>query len=36
VKRVVLNRENSLFAGNPRGGRSADILASLTFTCRGH
>jgi hypothetical protein len=36
MKRAVLNRENSLFAGNPRGGRTAAILASLTFTCRDH
>jgi len=36
MKRVVLNRKNSLFAGNPRGGRSAAILASLTSTCRRH
>jgi len=25
-----------LFVGNPRGGRSAAILASLTSTCRRH
>ena len=35
MKRVVLNRKNSLFVGNPRGGRTAAILAStfgsLTF-----
>jgi transposase len=34
MKRVVLNRKNSLFVGNPRGGRTASILASLTSTCR--
>ena len=34
MKRVVLNRKNSLFVGNPRGGRTAAILASLTSTCR--
>src|SRR6202790_5345335 len=28
MKRVVLNRKNSLFVGNPRGGRTAAILAS--------
>jgi transposase len=28
------NRKNSLFVGNPRGGRTAAILASLTSTCR--
>jgi hypothetical protein len=36
MKRVVLNRKNSLFVGNPRGGRNAAILASLTSTCRRH
>ena len=36
MKRVVLNRENSLFVGNPRGGRTAAILASLTSSCRRH
>ena len=30
MKRVVLNRKNSLFVGNQRGGRTAAILASLT------
>jgi transposase len=34
MKRVVLNRKNSLFVGNERGGRTAAILASLTSTCR--
>jgi hypothetical protein len=34
MKRVVLNRKNSLFVGNPRGGRTAAILASLTSSCR--
>jgi transposase len=36
MKRVVLNRKNSLFVGNPRGGRTAAILASFTSTCRRH
>jgi hypothetical protein len=36
MKRVVLNRKNSLFVGNPRGGRTAAILATLTSTCRRH
>jgi transposase len=36
MKRVVLNRKNSLFVGNVRGGRTAAILASLTSTCRRH
>ena len=36
MKRVVLPRKNSLFVGNPRGGRTAAILASLTSTCRRH
>jgi hypothetical protein len=33
---VVLNVKSSLFVGNPRGGRSAAVLASLTSTCRHH
>jgi len=36
MKRVVLNRKNSLFVGNPRGGHTAAILASLTSSCRRH
>ncbi len=36
MKRVVLHRKNSLFVGNPRGGRTAAILASLASTCRRH
>jgi transposase len=36
MKRVILNRKNSLFVGNARGGRTAAILASLTSTCRRH
>ena len=36
MKRIVLNRKNSLFVGNPRGGRTAAILASLTSACRRH
>ena len=36
MKRVVLNRKNSLFVGNARGGRTAAILASLTSSCRRH
>jgi len=36
MKRVVLNRKNSLFVGNSRGGRTAAILASLTSSCRRH
>jgi len=36
MKRVVLNRKNSLFVGNARGGRTAAILASMTSTCRRH
>lgn len=36
MKRIVLHRKNSLFVGNPRGGRTAAILASLTSTCRRH
>jgi len=36
MKRIVLHRKNSLFVGNPRGGRTAAILTSLTSTCRRH
>ncbi len=36
MKRVALNRKNSLFVGNERGGRTAAILANLTSTCRRH
>ena len=34
MKGVVLNRKNSLFVGNARGGRTTAILAGLTSTCR--
>jgi hypothetical protein len=36
MKRIVLNRKNSLFVGHPRGGQTAARLASLTSTCRRH
>ena len=36
MKRVALNRKHSLFVGDPRGGRTAAILASLTSSCRRH
>jgi transposase len=36
MKRIVLNRKNSLFVGNERGGRTFAILSSLTSTCRRH
>lgn len=36
MKRVVLNRKNSLFVGNPRGGRTAAILSSFTSTSKRH
>jgi hypothetical protein len=36
MKRVVLNRKNSLFVGNDRGGATGAILSSLTSTCRRH
>ncbi len=36
MKRDVLNRKSSLFVGNPRGGQTAAVLASLTSTCRRH
>jgi len=34
MKRVVINRKNSLFVGNERGGRNMAILSSFTSTCR--
>jgi len=36
MKRICLNRKNSLFVGNERGGRTAAILSSLTSTCKRH
>jgi transposase len=33
---ISLNRKNSLFVGNGRGGQTAAILSSLTSTCRRH
>jgi transposase len=36
MKRICLNRKNSLFVGNERGGRTAAILSSITSTCRRH
>jgi transposase len=36
MKRIVLNRKNSLFVGNERAGRTAAILSSLASTCRRH
>jgi hypothetical protein len=34
MKRVVLNRKNSLFVGNGRAGRTATVLSNLTSTRR--
>jgi len=36
MKRIVLNRKNSLFVGNERAGRTAAILSGLASTCRRH
>jgi transposase len=36
MKRQAINRKNSLFVGNQRGGRNAAILSSITSTCRRH
>jgi hypothetical protein len=36
MKRVVLNRKNSLFVGNPRSGQTAAILANLTSANQRH
>jgi hypothetical protein len=34
MRRVVINRMNSPFVGNERGGRTMAILSSFTRTCR--
>jgi transposase len=34
MKRICLNRKNSLFVGNERGGQTAAILSSVASTCR--
>jgi transposase len=36
MKRICLNRKNSLFVGNERGGKTAASLSSITSTCRRH
>ena len=36
MKRVVLNRKNSLFVGNPRGGHTAAVLSSFTSAAKRH
>jgi hypothetical protein len=36
MKRIVLDRKNSLFVGNERGGVTAAMLSSLTSTCCRH
>jgi transposase len=36
MKRQALNRKNSLFVGNERGGRTSAVLSSLTSSCRRH
>ena len=36
MKRIALNRKNSLFVGNERGGQTAAVLSSLTSTARRH
>jgi transposase len=36
MKRIALNRKNSLFVGNERGGETAAILSTFTSTCRRH
>jgi transposase len=36
IKRVVLNRKNSLFVGSERGGHTAAILSSFTATAKRH
>jgi hypothetical protein len=34
MKRIVLNRKNSLFVGNERAGHTAAILSSITSSCQ--
>jgi len=36
MKRIVLNRKNSLFVGNENAGRTAAILSSITSSCQRH
>lgn len=36
MKRIVLNRKNSLFVGNERAGLTAAVLSSLASSCRRH
>jgi hypothetical protein len=36
LMRQALNRKNSLFVGNTRGGETAAILSRLTTSCRRH
>lgn len=36
MKRICINRKNSLFVGNERGGQTGAILSSITSTCRRH
>lgn len=36
MKRLALNRKNSLLVGNARGGQTDAILSSFTSTCRRH
>jgi transposase len=36
MKRVAINRKNSLFFGSDRGGEDAEVLMSLISTCRRH
>ena len=36
MKRIVLNRKNSLFVGNERGGQTPAILSSFTSKCKRH
>ena len=36
LKRIVLNRKNSLFVGNERDGQAVAIRSSLTSICKRH
>jgi hypothetical protein len=36
MRRIALNRRNSLFVGSERGGRTAAVLSSIPSACRRH
>lgn len=36
MKRVAINRKNSLFFGSDKGGEDAEVFMSLISSCRRH